>query len=358
VIYLDANASEPPLASAKEAARAALDVVGNPSSPHALGRKARALLDDARDAIAAMLGAQAKEVVLTSGASEGNRFVVDALAATLPKDAIVLTSDLEHPSLARPLARAPFHVVRMPLGGLPDGSPPRAVCVTAAHNETGILTDLERLCAWVPDDAIVCVDAAQTAGRLPPLPQRVDVIVCSAHKLGGLAGSGALVLRGRARAFSAPWAGGGQEGGLRPGTEALVLHAAFGAAAREIEATRARSAALAPKRDRLERALVQAWGAVVIGAGRARLPQTTALMVPDVPGEPLRIAIDLKGVCVGFGSACSALAPEPSPALMSLGLTAEQARATVRLSLPLDVTDADVDEAIARLAPLVPHLRS
>lgn len=348
-LYLDANASMPPTAAARAAAVAALDVIGNPSSPHALGRAARHLLDEARDAVAAALGGHARELVFCSGASEANRWLVDA--ARLAGRSLWISA-LEHPSLAKPAARL--------LGALIAARPEDAdvVCCTAAHNETGILPDLAALLARTRDDAIVCVDAAQACGRLPPLPARVDAVVASGHKMGGIAGAGALLLRGRARALPPPWAGGGQEGGLRPGTEPVVAIAAFGAAAAEVERTRAAHAALAPLRDRLERELVAAWGARALGADAPRLSNTSALVVPEVDGAALRIAIDLAGVCVGFGAACSALVPEPSPALLSLGLTPHEAQATVRLSLAPGFGPADVDEALTRLRPIAAALRA
>lgn len=348
-LYLDANASMPPGAAARAAVLAALDVVGNPSSPHSLGRAARRRLDEARDAVAEALGGAAREVVFFSGASEANRFVMDAAAAA---GRTIWISDLEHPSLARPFARLP--------AALRAARPEEAevVCCTAAHNETGIVPDLDSLLARVRSDAVVCVDAAQACGRLPPVPGRVDAVVASAHKMGGIAGAGALLWRGRARALPAPWAGGGQEGGLRPGTEALVALLAFGAAAAEVEATRAAHQVLLPLRDELEAALVTAWGARALGAEGPRLPNTSALVVPEVDPAALRIAIDTVGVCVGFGAACSALAPEPSPALLSLGLSAREAQATVRLSLPPGMCAEDVAEATRRLQPVAAALRA
>lgn len=360
-VFLDANAGEPTLQEAKAALLAALNDIGNPSSTHALGRAARARLDQARDHIAAALGAQAREVVLTSGASEANRWLVDALSASDDR-AVVVTTAFEHPSLRRPLERAAAEgTIAVDMLGIANDNVDVDTAMlaradvlfcTAAHNETGIVPPLSALLAHVRADCLVCVDAAQAAGRMAPLPGRVDAIVASAHKLGGVAGAGALVLRGNARRLRPPWRGGGQEAGLRPGTEALALHAAFGAAAAVIEDTRLRHASLAPLRDRLERALVSAWGARALGAGGSRLANTTALVVTGVDGDALRIAIDAAGVCVGFGSACSAMAPEPSPSLRALGLSDDDARATVRLSLASSAVDADIDLAIARLSPL------
>lgn len=365
-LLLDANASVPALAPARAALLAALDVPGNPSSPHALGRAARRVLDEARDRVAGALGGAAREVTLLSGASEANRFLVDALRASAAdlapgRPLRVVTSPLEHPSLARPLqaaAAADLEVRVLRMAGerlhldeaLLAGAD--VVFVTGAHNETGIIPDLEGLLRLVRADAIVVVDAAQAVARLPVLPARVDAVVASAHKIGGHAGAGALLLRGGARRLRPPWQGGGQEGGLRPGTEAVALQASFGAAAAVVDVERARHRALSPLRDRLEREVAAAWGARVLGQGGPRLPNTTALVVEGVDGDALRIAIDAAGVAVGFGAACSALAPEPSPSLLALGVSPAAARATVRLSLPPDATDATVDEALRRLAPL------
>jgi cysteine desulfurase len=386
-MHLDANASAPPLPAARRALIAVLDVEGNPSSTHARGRAARRVLDDARDAVAFALGGASRDVVFTSGASEANRLAVDALAQHLARDAeaagrsgppLVVTTSLEHPSLRGPLrqahARGLLRVVELPLadGALAgeDGQPVTflaeadAVALTAAHNETGLVPDLDALLKHVRDDAVVIADAAQAVGRLAPLPARVDVIVGSAHKMGGYAGVGALLLRGNARRLPAPWAGGGQEGGRRPGTEAITLIAAFGAAAWEIEETRRMNEALRPLTARIEEALIGVWGARAVvrdvdasGRPRRRLANTVALHVPGVDGAALRIALDAAGVCVGFGAACSALAPEPSPGLMAFGLSAAEAQATVRLSLPTGFSEEDVEAALAKLEPVVPRLQ-
>lgn len=363
-LYLDANASAPPLPEALEALVAAARIGANPSSPHARGREARRLLDEARRHVARALGGRDKDVLFTSGASEANRWLVEALVERATREGralATLTSPLEHPSLRLPLERAAASgalEVRV-LDVTPEGAlvldddalaKADAVFVTAAHNETGVLSALDALLARVPDTCVVAVDGAQATARLPPLPERVDAVVASAHKMGGLPGAGALLLRGRARELQPPWTGGGQEGGRRPGTEALPLLAAFGAAAAVIDRTREESLALAPLRDALEDALLAAWrGAVVVGKHVPRLPNTSAITLPDVDGEALRMAIDRAGVCVGFGSACSALAPEPSPALLALGLSRERARATVRLSLAPGADGALVDEAVRRL---------
>lgn len=362
-LLLDANASVPPLAAARDALVRALDVTGNPSSPHAFGRAARRVLDEARERVAAALGGEAREVTFVSGASEANRWLVDAVRQAAPvlapaRPLVVVTSPLEHPSLTRPLTASGLDVRVLPIAAeevVFDAdalASADVVFCTAAHNETGIVPDLAALLAKVRRDAIVVVDAAQAVARLPLLPARVDAVVASGHKIGGHAGAGALLLRGNGRRLRPPWHGGGQEGGLRPGTEALALHASFGAAAAVVDEERARHAKLAPLRDLLEMQLASMWGARVLGAARLRLPNTTALVVEGVDGAALRIAIDAAGVAVGFGAACSALAPEPSPSLLALGVSPSDARATVRLSLAPDATTHTVEEALRRLGPL------
>jgi len=370
-IRLDANASAPPVPEALAALIAAATAQGgvNASSPHRPGRGARRVLDEARDACAIMMGARFQDVFFTSGATEGNRLAVDMLreaARAAGRPWRVVTSTLEHPSVQKPLARAhargELDVRAMPIV---DGciavdvellTSADALVVTAAHNETGLITDLAALLAHVRAATVVVVDAAQSLGRLGAPPARADIIVCSAHKLGGVAGAGAVVVRGPARALPLPYAAGGQEQGLRPGTEPLPAIAALGAAALVIERTRAAHAALVSTRDCLEQALV-AVGARVVGTG-ARLPNTTALLVPGVDGDALRLSIDQARLAVGFGAACSALAPEPSSSLMSLGLTADDTRRVVRLSLPPGISTHVVARAARRLVAVLEPLTS
>jgi cysteine desulfurase len=371
VLFLDANASAPLVDAARAALLAALDIGGNPSSTHRLGRRARRLIDDARDRVAHALGGTPRELTFVSGASEANRWLVDAsvaLGAFRGHPLRVVASTLEHPSLARALqvrhARGEIHLT--PLHVDESGKTDARVAtdvdilfVTAAHNETGLVPDLEALLARTPDTTIVCVDAAQAVARLGPLPARVDAVVCSGHKIGAPAGTGALLRRGRALALPPPWAGGAQEAGLRPGTEAVALISAFGAAASVIDDTRAKSSALADLRDRFEETLVSAArGIRVLAKGAHRLPQTSAFVCSGVDGEALRIETDRRGLMVGFGAACSALAPEPSPALLALGLDENEARATVRVSLAPGSEDERVLEGARVLARIVEDLRA
>lgn len=369
-LLLDANATEPVLDEARSALLDALALTGNASSTHAAGRRARRVLDDARAHVAAALGGAPREVVFMSGASEGNRFLVDALVETArrkhgaTRPPRIASTRLEHPSLARALAaraetgEIALTLLDVDLRGRVDGRAARdhdAVFVTAAHNETGIVPALDDVLAEIDDATLVCCDAAQAVARLAPLPARVDAVVCSGHKMGAPAGTGALLRRGRALTLASPWAGGAQEGGHRPGTEALVLIAALGAAASVVERSRARASALAPLRDAFEtRVIARIPSARVVGGDAPRLPQTTAICFHGVDGDALRIETDLRGLAVGFGSACSALSPEPSTALLALGLDARAARSTVRVSLSHGALDAVVvDNAADRLIDVV-----
>ncbi len=372
-INLDANASVPPLAKAKEALIKALENQGNASSPHILGRMQRAQLDKARLSVATALGAFEKQVFFNSGASEGNRWLVDAVILAdifdgqKPK---VVASILEHPSLMRPLEQAflegkiDLSLLSVNQSGALNFEPDLllkadVVFLTAAHNETGVVADWENLLKLISEKTILISDATQAFARLEPLPARVDAIVVSAHKMGGIVGAGAVLLRGNARRLTPPWTGGSQESGLRPGSEAISLICAFGAAAHEIEQMRKDHMALSSMRDKIEKTLLSAWPfARILGSQCPRISNTSAIVLSGVDGEALRIAIDTSGICVGFGSACSALAPEPSGALLAMGLTPAEARATIRISLSVQTTEQEVQEALSKLIPIGQKLAS
>lgn len=359
-MFLDANSSTPPLPKAKQALLDALEVLGNPSSPHHVGRKARAVLDQAREQVAVALGAQDKQVFFHSGASEGNRWFVDAvvrLGLEQKKPQRVLVSPLEHPSLLKPLIAASERQW-VDLQWISVNSDAQllfertqleqadVVFAMAANNEIGTTMAWDALLALLPDRVLLISDAAQAVGRIGPLPQRVDGIVASAHKMGGVAGSGANVIRGNAVQLKAPWQGGGQEANLRPGTEALALIAAFGAAASCVEATRKAHAGLLPLRLWIESTIQNGCpGAHIVCQKQERLPNTVAVSVLVDDPEALRMAADLSGVCVGFGSACSALALDISTGLLALGMKERQAKSTLRISLHPGLDEQNVMQA-------------
>ncbi len=360
-LYLDANGSSPLLGPAHLKINQLLGLVGNPSSFHEQGRRLRALIDDARDFIAASLQAKAREVVFTSGASEANRMIVDVMALEARRVNRVLKvkmSPFEHPSLLKPvIALADQGLLNLdifevsPDGDLDWGDINKAdlVICCQAHNETGIVPDLSALSSQLSEHTILISDISQGWSRLPVVSARVDVMSFSAQKMGGLAGCGGLVMRSRAAGWLPPWLGGGQERGFRPGTESWLLIAAMGEAARFIDEQRQKNAQLAPIRDYFERELLARVKLKIIGNLRPRLPNTSALCFANQDPDALRIACDMAGLSVGFGAACSGAAPDGSFALKRLGLSLSEEKSTIRFSLPTDTSYDDLDETCRRL---------
>jgi cysteine desulfurase len=340
-LYLDANATEPLRTEARRAAVAALDVVGNPSSVHASGRAARRVLEDARERLGARFGTGPGEVVLTAGGTEANALAVSGLG----RGRRVLVGATEHASV---LAAAAPGAERVPVrpDGMADldalaallaaaGGAPAIVCLMAANNETGVLHPLAAAAALCrAHGALLHVDAVQAAGRVPLDAGLADGMAISCHKLGGPMGAGALLLRPGLH-LPALIAGGGQERGRRGGTEPLPAIAGFAAAA--VAAGSAEEAERSARlRDRLEAAvLAAAPEAVVVGADApGRLPNTSCILLPGVPAESQVIALDLAGVRVSAGAACSSGKVARSHVLAAMGLGEAAAGCAIRVSLP------------------------
>ena len=349
--YLDWNATAPLRREAQAAMLAALDVVGNPSSPHAEGRRARAIVEDAREQVAALIGARASEVVFTSGGTEGNNAV---LAAGWNK---ILLAGIEHDSVLAPARNSRARLVDLPvdddgvvvreelsraLASASEG--PALLTLQLANNETGVLQPVAGVAAEAKQHGLaVHTDAVQAAGRVPidVASLGVDYLTVSAHKLGGPQGTGALVIRGRA--LSPLISGGGQERRQRAGTESVAAIAGFGAAA---QAARRELAQMA----RVGR--LQAWlegqvrsitpEAIIIAEGAARLPNTTDLALPGASAETLVIQFDLAGIAISAGAACASGKVGASHVLAAMGLSAELAGAAIRISLGHGSTQADV----------------
>lgn len=340
LIYLDANASEPLRPAAREAALAALVLPGNPSSIHAAGRAARQVLETARAAVAAMVGAAAPDVTFCSGGTEANAAAIHALG----RDRRILVGATEHPSV---LAAAPG-AARLPV--LRDGTldlaaldsaladhQPALVCLMHANNETGVLhpiADAAAICRR--HGALLHLDAVQSAGRLPLdfAALGATTMALSGHKLGAPKGAGALVC---APGIDLPAliAGGGQERGRRGGTPALPAIAGFGAAANDANSAEN----LAVLRDQLELAAIAA-GALVCGTG-PRLANTSCIALPGVRADTQVIALDLAGIAVSAGAACSSGKVTESHVLAAMGL-GDLAACAIRLSLPWNATAGDV----------------
>ena len=355
MIYLDANATEPLLPEARDAAIATMALPGNPSSVHQAGRHARQVLENARQDIARLLGGEADGLVFTSGGTEANALAI----AGLRPGRRVLCGATEHAAVLE----ADPGGERIPVGsdGAVDRSAletmltagPALVCVMLANNETGVIApvaEIALLCRR--HGALLHVDAVQAAGRM-----RVDMsalgadsMAVSGHKLGGPKGSGALLLAPGRDVAAALIAGGGQERGRRGGTPDLPAIAGFAAA---LAASR-QGAGLAALRDHAEVAAV-ACGAIVCGGGE-RLPNTSCLALPGIRADTQVIALDLAGIAVSAGAACSSGKVTRSHVLDAMGLEA-LAGCAIRVSLPWNVTSADVESFTDAYVAMASRLR-
>ena len=353
-LYLDANATEPLRPEARAAVLAALDLGANPSAVHAAGRAARRMLETAREALAERFGARPQDVVFTAGGTEADALAIHGLG----RGRRVLAGATEHPAVlaaasSAALAAAPTGALAAaPIPVRPDGTVdlaalavllagggPALVCLMAANNETGVrhpLAEVAALCRR--HGALLHVDAVQAAGRLPLTlaATGADTLALSGHKLGGSAGAGALLQRPGLE-LPALIAGGGQERGRRGGTEALPAIAGLAAAA--LAAEPAAAVRLVALRDRIEagvRALAP--DAVIAGDGAPRLPNTTCIVLPGVAAETQVIALDLMGVRVSAGAACSSGKVARSAVLEAMGFGAA-AGCGLRVSLPWDAPE-------------------
>ncbi|GLH75267.1 cysteine desulfurase [Bradyrhizobium sp. SSBR45G] len=361
-IYLDWNATTPLRPEARAAMVVAMDLVGNPSSVHAEGRRARRVMEDAREVIARGLGAVARRVVFTSGGTEANVLALSpGLKAPAGPVERLLVSAVEHASVLAGGRFAPAAVLTIPVGpsGVVDlgrleallaGGPPALVSVMAANNETGVLQPVSDVAEIVRRaGGLLHVDAIQAFGKIPIDIKQMgaDLVAVSAHKIGGPKGIGALVLGAGVEELVPLLRGGGQERGRRAGTENVVGIAGYGAAAgaalAALEADLARVTAL---RERLEAGLCRTPGVTVFSSDTARLPNTTLFTAPGMKAETAVIGFDLEGIAVSSGSACSSGKVQPSHVLEAMGVSSAAAQGAVRLSLGWSTTEAEVDRCL------------
>jgi cysteine desulfurase len=377
-VYLDYNATAPLRPEARAATVAALDCLGNASSIHAEGRAARAIVEEARRAVAELAGAPVRSVVFVSGGSEGANLAltpaIHRAGSSAPLTRLILAAG-EHPSVLRGHRFAPEAVSlaplnergRLDLDALADliarGEGAPMLALQGANNETGVLQPVAEAAALIhaAGGVLVC-DAVQLPGRvdLAAATAGADVLVLSAHKFGGPKGAGAVIATHADLAIGAPLLrGGGQESGLRAGTENVAAIAGFGAAARLAAAEAASEGArLTALRDALtERTLALAPEATIFGAGAPRLPNTLAFAAPGVAAATLLIALDLAGVAVSSGSACSSGKVTPSHVLAAMGVAPELAAGAIRLSLGWASSAADVERFAAAFATALTGLR-
>jgi len=375
--YLDWNATAPMREEAKAAFAAALSLVGNPSSVHAEGRAARALIGATRDQVAALVGAQPGNVVFTASGTEANMLALTPAIETAdekrPRSRLFL-STIEHVSV-RAGGRFPREAIeempvhqdgRLDLAALAAAivnTPRPLVSLMLANNETGIVQPVAEAAAIVhAAGGLIHVDAVQAAGRIPcdMTALGADLLTLSAHKIGGAKGAGALIRAREDVHFPEPLVrGGGQERGLRAGTENVAGIAAFGAAAAAALAGRDGEAAhISRLRNRLEAGLLAATpDATVFGRDIVeRLPNTTLFALPGVKAETAVIAFDLEGVAVSSGAACSSGKVQPSHVLAAMGVSGALQRGAVRVSLGWNTTEADVEKFLGAWTKLASAL--
>lgn len=360
--YFDWNASAMLRPAARTAMIEALALAGNASSVHAEGRAARRLIEEARRAVADLVGAVPRNVVFTSGATEANMLALtpalDSEGRKAPRNRL-LVSAIEHPSVLSGGRFAAEAVEKIPVtaGGVVDlealaravASADRPlVSVMLASNETGVIQPIRAIADIVHHaNGLLHVDAAQGAGRIDcdMAALGADLLTISAHKLGGPQGAGALILRDGLHIAEAAIRGGGQERGMRAGTENVAAIAGFGAAVAAARVSRVAEAAhMVALRDRLEAGIEAITPqAVIFGRAAQRLPNTTLFAVSGIKAETAIIAFDLKGIAVSSGAACSSGKVQPSQVLAAMGVEPALAQGAVRASLGWTTTESDVD---------------
>ena len=377
-IYLDHNATTP-------VSREALDVMlpifkdgfGNPSSVHSEGRAARVRLDEAREQVAGLIGAQSSEVVFTSGGSESNNFAIfgTAFAPDNNKRHIV-TCEVEHAAILNPLKQLEgqdFQVERLPVGRAGRVDPERVknaltdatllVTIQHANSEVGTLHDIARIGECVRNKGILFhTDAVQSVGKVPidvsNLP--VDLLSMSSHKLYGPKGVGALFIRRGTPTLFSPVCGGGQEKKRRGGTENVPGIVGFGKACQMAKERidRGELERLTEMRDQLWEKIEQSvLGAELFGCPDNRLPNTLSCGFEGADGDTLLIALDMEGISVSTGSACSSGTGMPSPVLTAMRVPAEKINSSIRFSLGWGNTLADMDRVVEILAKAIQQNR-
>lgn len=361
-IYLDWNATTPLRPEAKAAMAHAWEVGGNPSSVHAEGREARRLMEEARAAVASAVGAEASNVIFTSGGTEANSLALTPGLRRGKGPAVerLLTSAIEHTSV---LAGGRFATdatgtIGVTRAGIFDldrlrmllDGPPALVSIMLANNETGAIQPVAEAARLVHEaGGLLHVDAIQALGKIPfdLTSTGADLMSLSAHKIGGPKGVGALVLADGIEGLAPLLRGGGQEKGRRAGTEDVAGIAGFGAAAKAALVGRGHEAEREQGlRMRLEAGLLATPGAVVFATDGKRLPNTVLFAVPGVRAETAVISFDLAGVAVSAGSACSSGKVQPSHVVEAMGYGEELAQGAVRFSLGWSTTEADIESAL------------
>jgi len=372
-VYLDNNATTPVLPEVLEAMQPYFgEHFGNASSMHRQGQEARAAVERARGAVARLLEARESEIVFTSGGTESDNLAISGLAR---EGDHVITSTTEHHAVlnvCRHLEEVGCDVTYVPVDGRGLVDPAdvkralrpntKLISIMLANNETGVLQPVAEIGKIAAEAGVYFhTDAVQAAGKIP---MRVDEIGCdlltiSAHKLHGPQGVGALYVR-KGTALAAMMYGGRHERSRRAGTENVPGIVGVGKAAELARAglERGDNQSIGEMRDGMERELLsQVEFASVNGAGAPRVPNTTNICFDGIEGEATVIALDLKGLAVSTGAACSSGAIEPSHVLLAMGLPSERARASIRFSLGRQTTSQDIEFALSLVPKTVRRLR-
>jgi cysteine desulfurase len=376
-MYLDHNATTPVHPAVVDGvARVLREEFGNPSSVHRYGQRAKALLDDARSAVAALIGAEPAEIVFTSGGTEADNFAIRGVAEAFEVTGRrhLIASAIEHEAVLntfRALARRGWKTTLLPVDASGILSPqaleaamtPETVLVSIMHanNEIGTIQPIPELAAIAHQrGAVFHTDAVQSVAKVPVDVRQLgaDVLSISAHKFNGPKGIGALWIR-RGTRIGPTMTGGRHERNRRAGTENLPGIAGIGIAA-QLAATKLREEMpqLARLRDSLEEGILAAVrGTAINGARQPRVPNTSNISFEGVEAESLLIALDLEGIAVSTGSACSSGTLEPSHVLRAMGLSPHRAQSSIRFSLGAGNTEEEVGRLLSLLPGLVAKLR-
>jgi cysteine desulfurase len=360
--YLDYNAAAPVLPEVAAAVTADMHRYGNPSSVHAVGRRARAAVEQAREAVAALVNASIQQVIFTSGGTEANALALRGLASAGNCSA-VLASAAEHPSVLEHVA--PDNRIAVDANGMIDllaleralqaHQTPVLIALMLVNNETGAVQPLAQAVDLARKyGARIHCDAVQAVGKIPVDMRAlgVDSLSLSAHKFGGLKGAGALILRGGVD-ITADMLGGGQERRRRAGTENVLGIVGFGAAAGEVPRLLKDAARITRLRDTLEAAVTSsAPHAKIFAHGGARLGNTSCIALPGVSSETQVMRLDLAGVAVSAGSACSSGKIAPSHVLLAMGVDPAVAKSAIRVSLGWKTTENDIARFLEAWRPL------
>jgi len=377
-IYLDHNATTPPSdAVISRLASTLREEFGNPSSVHHFGQRAKAVIDEARSAVAALIAADPGDVVFTGGGTEGDNLAIRGAAEALEPGGRkhLIASAIEHEAVLntlKALARRGWKTTLLPVdeSGIVSADTLRSamtddtalVSIMHANNEIGTVQPIAQLAAIARERrALFHTDAVQSAGKIPIDVKAlgVDLLSISAHKFYGPKGVGALWIRRGVR-LQPPLTGGKQERSRRAGTENVAGIAGMGVAAREaIAKMDGEAARLSALRDRLEDGVLRAvTGTALNGTRSPRVPNTTNISFDRTEAESLLIALDLEGIAVSTGSACSSGTLEPSHVLKAMGFPPHRTQNSLRFSLGVANTETDIDRVIAVLPGIVEKLRS